>query len=428
MDTGADMTARAYGKLGVGIADLGMGIFVAQGQAELTQKMADAKEKVSQMYVKLETTTDPDEYDQIFQETWSQIESAEVKNGWAAQKYRQSVIAMKPVEQDALRIEKIKRIRSNHDDALAWAEAQYVRTGSEASRKSFEAMLSKQRQEGWKTQYEENTFLTIAEDKRKVKAHSDEQQNMSAFTYNNPEVVLSWKTAEDMQKVFPDALPTDLTWIQGIAKNAISLRKYREKGIDPYNTTTNWTLYNEDRELALNNRLTLKEIDEHTGPDGYSDKEASRLRGIVTRKGDSFKDFEDSKAAKLLKELTDDLGQRYTMPVGTIPVMREKGYRLLQDAINNAEKPLTDREKQELALRIFNGLQTEKISPTPESLLTPIEKAEELGESLDKAVAENRAYQRAKGAIKNKTYLYTAINPKTGERIGWDGTKWIPLQ
>lgn len=159
------------------------------------------------------------------------------------------------------------------------------------------------------------------------------------------------------------------------ARNAASI--LAKQAINPYETTMNWTFYNKDRSLALEGKLDVKTIDEHVGPDGYSDKEATRLRGIVERRGGTVKDFEDSKSARFLKEMVEDWGRvRLGATPERIPVMREKSLRILQDAIDSAEKPLTDREKQETALRIFNGLISEAPTTTEvKELLTPEERA-----------------------------------------------------
>lgn len=172
--------------------------------------------------------------------------------------------------------------------------------------------------------------------------------------------------------------------------HALSVRA--KTGQNPYDTTQNWTLFEEDKRLALDKKIDALTIYSHEGATGYSNKEGNILRNIISS-GGSEKDFEDSSAAKFLKELIDDFGRRYTL-YQEVPVMREKGYGLLQEAIASAKTPLTDREKKELALRIFNNLQAEPITSAPGALLTPAEKAEELGQSLDKAVAENLAYRK----------------------------------
>jgi len=107
--------------------------------------------------------------------------------------------------------------------------------------------------------------------------------------------------------------------------------------------------------------------------------------------------------------------------------MRENGYRLLQDAINSAETPLTDREKKEMALRIFNDLQAAPVLATPEGVRTPIEASEELGRSLDKAVAENiraGARQTTVAIPQPKTQAEFDAIPKGTRYRRLDGTIW----
>lgn len=52
-------------------------------------------------------------------------------------------------------------------------------------------------------------------------------------------------------------------------------------GVNPYATTTKWDVYDEDEKLAFEGKLDTRAISKHTGPDGYSDTEARRLRAII---------------------------------------------------------------------------------------------------------------------------------------------------
>jgi tetratricopeptide (TPR) repeat protein len=171
--------------------------------------------------------------------------------------------------------------------------------------------------------------------------------------------------------------------------DAIAVRA--KTGQNPYETTQDWNAAMEAYWKAEQGIAP----DRNDVGSKYDVQWYEKLKKIAEG-GGTTGDFEDSMAAKFLKELIDDFGRRYSL-YQEVPVMREKAFRLLQDGIQSAKTPLTDREKKELALRIFNNLQSEPITSAPGALLTPTEKAEELGQSLDKAVAENIAYKKTKG-------------------------------
>ncbi len=150
--------------------------------------------------------------------------------------------------------------------------------------------------------------------------------------------------------------------------------------------------------FAGQDNLTMKDIEPLVGIKISSDDRDEIKRRLTT--GPTGQDFENTAAAKFLKELIDDFGRRYTL-YDQVPVMREKAFQLLKEGIQSAKTPLTDRQKKELALQIFNNLQTEPITSEPGALLTPTEKSEELGQSLDKAVAENRVFQKRQVKVKS---------------------------
>lgn len=175
--------------------------------------------------------------------------------------------------------------------------------------------------------------------------------------------------------------------------DAIAVRA--KTGQNPYETTQDWNAAMEAYWKAEQGIAP----DRNDVGSKYDVQWYEKLKKIAEG-GGTTGDFEDSMAAKFLKELIDDFGRRYSL-YQEVPVMREKAFRLLQDGIQSAKTPLTDREKKELALRIFNNLQSEPITSAPGALLTPTEKAEELGQSLDKAVAENRAFLKRQSKAKS---------------------------
>ena len=165
-----------------------------------------------------------------------------------------------------------------------------------------------------------------------------------------------YEGAKEVIKKNVELLGTD--WMQDeLNKLQNASRILADGGPNPYTKTQNWTIFEDDKVKALAQKLTEDDIRKHTGPNGYSDPEANRLREII--KGNATgKDFEDSKAAKHIKEL---IGAS-TIDDELKPAIREKGYRLLSDAISSSEKPLNDRQKTELALKIFVELEKESQS------------------------------------------------------------------
>ncbi|MHC4389164.1 MAG: hypothetical protein ACYSX1_11210, partial [Planctomycetota bacterium] len=73
----------------------------------------------------------------------------------------------------------------------------------------------------------------------------------------------------------PDWHKAALANAQGVASDL------NETGINPYTTTQNWPRYYEDEDLAFEGKLSLPDIQKHTGRNGYSDTEASRLKAII---------------------------------------------------------------------------------------------------------------------------------------------------
>jgi hypothetical protein len=179
-------------------------------------------------------------------------------------------------------------------------------------------------------------------------------------------------------------------------------------GQNPYTTTQNWELYNEDRRKVTSEDITEQEIIDHVGPKGYSWPQAEHLISVLNGKSSKASAFEDSSAAKLLIEMIDGYSDTMKVPKEVIPVLRNKALRLLQDSIDGSEKVMTKRQKEETALRIFNSLKTEALTMgTEASTLMP------LGEQLDLAVAENRAYKAG------QTTKY-----KIGDTITKGGKTW----
>ena len=168
-------------------------------------------------------------------------------------------------------------------------------------------------------------------------------------------------------------------------RNAMSILD--ETGVNPYTTTTNWKRYYEDHALALQGNLDTNTVSKHTGPDGYSDKEASRLRGIIDDNGSSSDEFENSNAAELLQSLMatlPTLNEDQESLVEIKIVAEEKALGILYQAIQTADPPLTDKEKKQKALSVYSGIKASLMAGT--ITMSPSELKLPAGAKLEGAV------------------------------------------
>jgi len=198
-------------------------------------------------------------------------------------------------------------------------------------------------------------------------------------------------------------------------KNANTI--LNDTGVNAYTTTVNPIKFGEIRDKILDGTIKgEKEIRDNVGPDGYSIAQEKYLLDLYNGSESSAKAFEDSAAAQNLKALIKyNIAEEKDEP-DIYQFATQRGLGLLQDAIT---PEMTDREKKEAALRIGRQLEREYEDGM-------------LEEALEKVI-KGPLYSKLKpsGFIKpgaKKRILKTATNPKTGERIGWNGTEWIPIQ
>ena len=194
-----------------------------------------------------------------------------------------------------------------------------------------------------------------------------------------------------------------------LTKYQNAFRIMNTTGENPFTKTQSWSKFQEVRDGILNKTVkSEKEIRSYTGlKDGYAIPQEKYLLDLYNGDGSSAKTFEESAAAQNLIALTKDIADpSESDEVELSQFVIQRGLSLLQDFIEN--KPdATDREKKEAALRIGRHLQQEDDAGLLESVL------------------ENTI----RGPLpKGARITKTATNPKTGKRIGWNGTKWIPIQ
>jgi len=221
--TGQDAMIQALGDLGDTISSLGAKLYEKQGIAEATQKLSEANESYMEMRKDLAQETDPDEYWRKFNETSSRLENVELKNGIGRERYKAGFAAMKQSQAAATLSDWERQINENYEWAAANRQAQAIENNNI---EGYRLYLQNEVDAGRRNEDEAEVMLATAEKQAKARAHTKVQQAMSTFAYDSPETVLSWKGTKDMLNAFPDAKPTDMTWIRGVAQDA--LRAQRE--------------------------------------------------------------------------------------------------------------------------------------------------------------------------------------------------------
>jgi hypothetical protein len=189
-------------------------------------------------------------------------------------------------------------------------------------------------------------------------------------------------------------------------------------GANAYVTTENWILYSDHRERASKGNITEQEIMDNVGPGGYSWTQAERLIRVVNGEDSSAKAFEESAAAKDLKAIIDnELDVKTDVELNRYAVNKYSG--ILEGAIQD-NPDWTKTEKKMEALRIGRQFGQDYDDGTLEASLEAALKRPITGEDLDKIDLSK--------IRKRRKITKTATNPTTGERIGWNGTKWVKIQ
>ena len=125
-----------------------------------------------------------------------------------------------------------------------------------------------------------------------------------------------------------------------------------DKAVNAYTTTTNPEVYDKDETLAFAGELDIRTIQKHTGPGGYSDSDAARLKAIIkdpTAKSDpilqdalseveSFADLRRAGIRTDFEGITKE--ERQTVQKSRAKILRETNalkYDLRQIKIQNPE-------------------------------------------------------------------------------------------
>lgn len=207
-DTGAGAVARAVGQAGGALADVGMTIFRAQGEAELTEKMAEAAQRVSEMHLRFEQNLDETTYQQDFDQTFGEIENMEFKNGWARRQWNLRLPMMRQRQQELAKEAYHKRIRWKWDQAYTNEKAKAIETGN---LRNFNVLLQSGHQYGFFTQ-------DFVESERRDAKRLMQVRALEVQATTNPDAILSFQNYEKMHEENGRITPEDYQHLISFAR------------------------------------------------------------------------------------------------------------------------------------------------------------------------------------------------------------------
>lgn len=218
-DTGGQYTARAVSQAGGVLQDVGSAIFRQQGEAELIEKMAANQEKLREMYLRFDKNTDESTYQDDFEQTWSELEQTEVKNGWARQRYQQAMPNLR-TRQQALVDEAVKkRVESNWNFAYTHKKQQAIESNNLGI---IEPLLQSGKDSGFFTQ-------DFVDEERRIVRRLGQRRELAALAANEPDAILELDTWDKMHGKYPWLIPEDHRYVIGLAEAAKGRQK-RDRG------------------------------------------------------------------------------------------------------------------------------------------------------------------------------------------------------
>lgn len=247
MRTGAGDAFRSAGRFAQEGFNFALTMHKIQGEAELVELGAKSEEMLNDMFQKFKASGNEETYQQTFEDTWSQIEGLEAKNGWARRRRRLMLTQAKPGIQKAVQKEYYDRIDERKHAAVGVAEAQAIRSNNMGL---LSPLLSSEVSRGKMTEEEADLILTEARRK-------GAQQRLAMMASTDPEHIRSWNNAEEMMKEVPNSIPTDFAWIQGVAQGQLAdIKNKRQAEVDAY--------YDGAWKIALKEGSTLSDLINYT--------------------------------------------------------------------------------------------------------------------------------------------------------------------
>jgi len=424
-DTGAGQMAAAIGRMGEVMFQVGGQMWQVQADQQYSEATAELRRKQNELQARIEANPDEDTYQEEMTRTLDEMEnipeSLHLKNRLAARKFGLYLEVAKPEIENYVATKTKQRIDDKwwgtYYDRMAEAE----RTGNISAFESLgrsgigtveemnEKVLTKDLVDlkntieynnglNWALTDPEGLLdaITTKDGKLYLPNHSftpgqiialranaegtinfRERRNNEATTalYGEADKKASNNTTPEEMKTWVKGLPITPQEQTAVMKRFLASSEiWNTTGTNPYTTRQDNAKFKQMQEDAIDGKMTEAQIREEVGKT-ITINDGDALRNLINGKG-TQKGFEDSAAAKYLEELVNSMT---TLLPKKKPVLREKGYRLLYNAIEEAEQkktPLTEWEKKEVALRVFNGLEKEALTIKAEPSAIEIQKYE----------------------------------------------------
>lgn len=425
VDTGASRTWEAVGRLGAQILRTGTMLHRMQGEAELTGALAENDHLVNKMVQEMAENKDPETYEEIAEDVLSQMQSRELKNGWARDRYAHAMTTYEPHFRKIVQKAADDRVYSNWNMSLANAEAKAIETGQIggfvaligsamkagritadgaqveirrvgrlAERRQFEAIAADDpgkilALDSWRKMNAASTYLTPQDYpylRGLAKAQSTDMVNRQEAARQQYEMEL-WMLAADPNTTMLDiwkkisALPAELYTIE--AKDKLFEReidraeKIRAGFGDPLVIRQDWTKYKELLFGVRDRSVTESDIREAVNDGQITIGDAQHLFNVLDGKA---KDRDDTyEVTRILQTVDDIIDERFgglfpeAVMRGASETAKLKFHMALEDRMSVAEdagRPLQGRELMNEALRIEREIEAEAINvPTMEQFL-----------------------------------------------------------
>lgn len=348
-ETGQGEVFRQLGNLGAVLGDFGTKLYKLQGETELTQKMFDANEDFQKLELELLDESDPEQYLKKYEQYWSDIQSSEVKNGYARRRWKSALPTLRKSQMSSIANDFAKKVRDDHEMAIANMEAQYIQ--GKVSKEALVAMY-KSEVEAFPdmTEDEISLRLTLADDKREKhlkaeKAELKSKQYQAALSFaNTAPREMKEMTEEALNtggklSMFPDQEAGAIMALDNVALGAI--RKQTENTFD--NIITQFTSEQDFGTSLETLQTSIKQME--------------------------FPEFDDSVARKLKERIWAATKQRYTNGLY---------------ATGQADDPWIKTRDERIHLNTMFAIDTGTIT-TPQEIMKAMfpEGAEKLGPAFD---------------------------------------------
>ena len=470
--TGAAEYAEALGGLGGAMAGVGMDIHRLDAQSQLADAIMEDQRAIQELAVKFENNTDPTTYTEQLKETLSVIQTREIKNGLARREHDLWVKRMIPHWEKATTAAQKARVKSNWYSSLFNAQVRAEQTGLVSS---FDTFVKKGIESGMIEEHEATEILF------KTK-HNAERRMAVSWAMNNPEQLLQFVKGDKIEG-FELLTPGDVIDIRAIA---VGQQRYNGQKVDTAKENAKLKIWKKALNRDLENMpqfvnsfsgvLTVDEMQEEL-------RKAYSIADLISQgKGNPYIVRQDEKAfaemvyrldtnpqSVRIQDLWSGVGKRWTVNDylfmrKMLPSSEHFEFRIsdpvtktyLDDLRALYPEEMSDEERIDYSDKYFevvNMLMSNwgdgaKIEKNFQRITQNVKKERSKG-LLDYInymgkqawlepgslfyhpfrwqMKKTRAYIIGEEKTKEE-YLATAVDPKTGKRIGWNGKEWIPIE